>query len=252
MLMQVKIVGKLNFARAKAKLQSEMKHLLRGVLKEHPELAVAFDQNLVEIGLQIPSEERSEEVIIFEGNRLKNLDSFMGKARKFYDDVSLSASFDQNGAEVEKDAAVLSISIEDFVDGKGGYTVLRSLQEAGIVTVGDLIKKSVSQLLELPHYRVTTIRWMKEKLADLGLELREDGETTPAKDWEKFKAQMPEYFRLRAENTLNGDRIYSLEDLQKRSGDELLKVNHIGLQFLNAIKESLKSFDPPRYLRGDA
>ncbi len=121
-------------------------------------------------------------------------------------------------------------------------TICNYLKENNIYTAQDLTRLSETELLRLRNFGSKKIKLIKEKLAQLGLKLKEDyinQETIKENDLysERIIYILPENIA----NPLIRAKIYTLKDLTEKSEINLLNVYSIGPRKIEIIKERLSS-----------
>jgi DNA-directed RNA polymerase subunit alpha len=125
-----------------------------------------------------------------------------------------------------------SVLIEELELGVRAYNCLK---REGIETVGQLIRYSESELLNLPNFGKKSVEEVKERLRErFGLALRDDRRApapgTPLDDLD---------FTPDTVGKLNIAQIETVEELLSRSTEQLLKIPGFGKKNLDEVRERL-------------
>lgn len=89
--------------------------------------------------------------------------------------IKLNLKLNDSEAEIEEDILTRKISKVDFeVELKQQSSIINDLGSEDINTIGDLIKKSAEELLEVRNFGNKKLQAIKKTLEKLGLKLRGD------------------------------------------------------------------------------
>jgi DNA-directed RNA polymerase subunit alpha len=125
-----------------------------------------------------------------------------------------------------------SVLIEELELGVRAYNCLK---REGIETVGQLIRYSESELLNLPNFGKKSVEEVKDRVRErLGLGLRDDRHVAaPGSALDELGLPVDTAGKLRIA------QIESVEDLVSRSSEQLLKIPGFGKKNLDEVRERL-------------
>jgi len=129
-------------------------------------------------------------------------------------------------------------------------------KKMNIVTLGDLMNITESELLSYKNFGETSLREIKAVLVSKGLRLgmaREETQLSPAESSESDIAEDESKqllskpvdelkLSVRARKCLQKLNIHTLSELTRRTDAELLGCKNFGVTSLNEIKKALESF----------
>ncbi len=153
----------------------------------------------------------------------------------------------EESKETERVEGILRIPVSDF---ELSVRSRNCLQKMNIHCLGDLVKKTESEMLSYKNFGETSLREIKEMLTSKGLRLgmfREDAATRAAherarrgQNRELLSKSIDELeLGVRSRKAMDMLNIASIEDLVSMSETELANVKNFGRVSLNEIKKRL-------------
>jgi DNA-directed RNA polymerase alpha subunit len=135
---------------------------------------------------------------------------------------------------------LLEADIRDLKPGKGaGTRAVHALARAGVWTVGDLVKLTAAEVLDVPQCGTGGLRVVRQALARHGLALRGDG-NWPALLWADIRdLKVTGGAGTRAVNALRRCKIETVGDLMALTPRQVLETRQVGQRGLSAIREAL-------------
>lgn len=153
---------------------------------------------------------------------------------------------------------VLSIPVTDF---ELSVRSRNCLQKMGIMTLGDLCRRTEQELLASKNFGETSLIEIKEMLASKGLKLGQlaperhaleifEPETLSADEQALLARPVADLgLSVRARKCMIRLGISTIGELVRRTGDELLECKNFGVTSLNEVREKLSAYGLK--LRGD-
>ncbi|OGZ66836.1 MAG: hypothetical protein A3C58_01160 [Candidatus Staskawiczbacteria bacterium RIFCSPHIGHO2_02_FULL_34_10] len=180
-MLKVLITGKLNLNKVKNFLDRRFESVLRELPGFFPELKTALDKKFLKIEIDPKVKCSNKTVVISETNSFQDVSEILKRSVNFYDEVSLKTEeIGQAEQKVSNQKSEFELSIGDDFLSKSlaelqlSVRVTNCLGGEGIDKVGDLIKKSAEDLLEICNFGPLCLEEVRTKLLSFSLKLKDD------------------------------------------------------------------------------
>ena len=188
--------------------------------------------------------------------RVLKLNPGHSSASRFLNDIKATDNmyYDEKKAKRREELnKILQIPVSDF---ELSVRSRNCLSRMNIITLGDLIKKTESDLLSYKNFGETSLAEIKRMLASKGLYLGQAKDMQNQELKEKHKRKLIDVtdnellekkvedleLSVRANKCLSKLDIETFGDIIKNSEQELLQVRNFGQTSLNEIKQKLASY----------